>query len=115
MEKKLVILKFRAVNKDIFDAIVLGKKKIETRAGTEKYRNIKMGDVIVLVCGKKRMEKIVKKAERFSSIGAILKKYKPETINPNTHTSKEARDMWYSFPEYKEKIKKFGLVALTLQ
>lgn len=114
MSKKAV-LKFRAVNRDIFEAIVGGKKKIETRAATAKYRDLKAKDIVVLACGKKRIEKKVRKIEHFSSIAAILKKYKPEIINPKTHTLKEARDMWYSFPGYKEKIKKFGLIAITLE
>ena len=32
-------LRFRAVNRDIFDAIRNGKKKIETRAGSPKFFN----------------------------------------------------------------------------
>jgi len=68
-----------------------------------------------LVCGKDVFEMKIKKATIFKSIAAILKKYKPETINPKTHTAQEARDMWYSFPGYKEKIRKYGLVALELE
>lgn len=112
---KKIVIRFRAVNKDIFEAIMSGKKKIETRAATSKYGNIKSKDMVVLVCGSKKIEKKVKKTEHFSSIGAILKKYKPETINPKTHTAKEARDMWNSFPGYEEKIKEFGLIAITLE
>lgn len=115
MENRKIILKFRAANLDIFDAIVSGKKKIETRAGTERYRQIKIGDTVVLKCGVKTAEKKVSKVELFSSITAILKKYKPETINPNTHNAKEARDTWNSFPGYREKIKKYGLIAMSLE
>ena len=108
------IIKFRAVNKDIFRAIAQGKKKIETRAATPKYRGIKVGDILVLVCGKGKIEKEVAKVEFFKTISSILKKYKPEKINPKIHTKKETTEMWYSFPGYKEKIKKFGLVAWRL-
>lgn len=115
MGNKKIILRFRTVNSDIFEAIARGRKKIETRAATKKYRVIKTGDVVVLVCGKKRIEKKVKKVELFKSITAILKKYKPTTINPQIHTIQEARAMWYSFPGYKEKIAKYGLVAILLE
>lgn len=115
MAKKPIILKFRTTNRDIFDAIVSGKKKIETRAATDKYRNVKVGDKLILVCGRKKIEKKVERVEYFKTIGTILKKYKPETINPKTHSAKEAREMWYGFPGYKEKIKKFGLVAWELK
>lgn len=115
MSNKIIQLRFRAVNRDIFEAIKSGKKKIETRAGTEKYRALKTGDTIILVCGSKKFSKKVSKVETFKSIPAILKKYKPEKISPKTHTAQEARDMWYSFPGYKEKIKKYGLVVMHLK
>jgi ASC-1-like (ASCH) protein len=115
MENKKIILRFRAINHDIFEAIVNGKKKIETRAATEKFRNIKAGDTVILVCGKERAEKKVIKVEIFKSIAEILKKYRPEDFNPKIHAAQEARDMWHSFPGYKEKILKYGLVVMRLK
>ena len=50
-------IRFRAINKDIFDAIKSGKKKIETRAATVRCRNIKAGEGVLLVCGKGRFSK----------------------------------------------------------
>ncbi len=70
---------------------------------------------MVLSCGKSKITKDVIKVQKFKSIGALLKKHKPEAINPNIHTEKEAREMWYSFPGYKEKIKKYGLIAITMK
>jgi len=101
----MATLRFRTINKDIFEAIVNGKKRIETRAATKKYRDIKAGDTVILICGKNKINKKVSKVEWFKSIAAILKKYRPETTNPKIHTAQEARDMWHSFPRYKEKIK----------
>ncbi|OHA50494.1 MAG: hypothetical protein A3A97_01245 [Candidatus Terrybacteria bacterium RIFCSPLOWO2_01_FULL_40_23] len=115
MKNKPKILKFRLVNKDIFEAIVRGKKKIETRAATEKYRKIKVGDTVILKCGKKNLTKKVLRVEHFRSISAILKKYNPERLNPKVHTAQEAHDIWYGFPRYKEKIKKHGLIAMHLK
>lgn len=108
------IIKFRAENEDIFEAILSGKKKVETRAATERYREIKPGDTIILICGKRCAEKKVTKVEFFKSISAILKKYKPQAINPKISTAKEAKEMWESFSGYKEKIKKYGLMAMRL-
>ncbi len=109
------ILKINSKDRYIIDAIISGEKKIETRAATPKYREIKMGEKIILVCGSKKIKKEVIKVELFKTIGALLKKYKPEEINPKTHSAQEARAMWYSFPGYKEKIKEFGLVAWHLK
>lgn len=107
-------IKIRATDYGIFQAIADGKKKFETRAATPRYQNVEVGDVITLVCGKEKIKKEVKKVERFRTIGALLKKYKPEEINPFTRSAEEARDMWYSFPGYREKIEEYGLVVWRL-
>ena len=112
---KKYVLRFRAVNKDIFDAIKEGKKKIETRAATKKYRNIKAGDIVVLSCGAQRFEKIVRSVHIYKTIRALLRSHKPKEINPRVSTEAELIDIYYSFPDYREKIKKFGLIALELK
>lgn len=112
---KKYVFRFRAINKDIFEAIKDGKKKVETRAATEKYRNIKVGDIVVLFCGSKKFEKEVLSAKVYKTIRSMLKVYKPKEINPRTKTESELIDTYYSFPDYREKIKKFGLIALELK
>ncbi|MBI5913245.1 hypothetical protein HY839_02260 [Candidatus Azambacteria bacterium] len=47
--ERTIRLKFRAKNRDIFEAIRDGRKKVETRAATEKFRDIKSGDTVTLV------------------------------------------------------------------
>ena len=110
-----VTLRFRAVNKNIFLDIKSGKKKVETRAATEKYRNIKTDDTVVLICGKERFEKQVKKAKIFKSVKALVKIYSIKKIMPDLSTEKELERAYYSYSNYKEKIKKFGLIALELK
>ena len=107
-------IRFREINRDTFNAIRTGRKKIETRAGTVKYKAVKVGDIITLVCGKSSFEKKIKKAEHFRTIGAMLKKHKFSDIDPKAKTEKEMRTMYLSYPNYSEKIKKHGLVAWTL-
>ena len=109
------ILKFRAVNKDIFLDIKSGKKTVETRAATERYKNMKAGDTVVLVCGKERFEKVIKKAKVFKSIKSLIKSYPIKKIMPNLSTEEELEKAYYSYPSYKEKIKKNGLIALELK
>ena len=114
-KSKDVILRFRAVNRNIFEAIKSGKKKIETRAATPKYSQIKTSNNLIFVCGKERFSKNVKKVKKFKSIMALCKTYKPQDINPKTKTIEELEKMYHSFPGYKEKIKKYGLMALELK
>ncbi len=108
-------VKFRAVNRDIFLDIKSGKKSVETRAATERYQNIKAGDIIVLVCGKERFKKKVKKAKIFKSVTALLKTYPLKKIMPKMKSQKEWREELYTYPNYKEKIRKHGIIALELK
>ncbi len=115
LNSKKYVLRFRAVNRDIFEAIKEGKKKIETRAATIKFRNIRPGDTVILICGTERFEKIVRSAHIYKTIRALLRKYKPGEINPRVSAESELIDTYYSFPGYREKIKRFGLIALELE
>lgn len=112
--KRQYTLKFRAANRDTFLDIKTGKKTVETRAATERYKDIKAGDTLVLVCGHERFKKIVKKSRIFKSITAMLRVYSLKKIMPEALSEKDLRDAYYSYPSYKEKIKKFGLIALEV-
>jgi len=112
---KTITLRFGAANKGIFDAIKNGAKKVETRAATIKFRNIKAGDSVVLSCGSQKFEKRVRSACIFKTVRAMLRKYKPKEINPATSTESELMDMYYGFPGYRDKIKRFGLITLELE
>ncbi len=115
MDKKAFRLRFREVNRDIFEAIRGGRKTVETRAATVRYQKIKKGDRVILVCGKDIFEKRVVDVQIFKSIDALLKKYKVKQINPDIETEEELRKMFYSFPGYREKIKKHGLIAFEIR
>lgn len=114
MPSKTIKLKFRAVNRDIFEAIRSGKKPVETRAATVRYCDIKAGDMVEFICGKDKFTKQVKRVEIFKSIGGLLKKYKPRDINPAASSKEDLEKMYYSFPGYREKISKFGLIAFEV-
>lgn len=112
---KKYIFRFRAKDKDIFKAILSGKKKVETRAGTVKYSNISKGDTVFLCYGSRKVNKKVKKIKKYKSISSLLKDYTPIQINPFITTKKELENVYHSFPNYKEKISKFGLVAIEFE
>ena len=112
---KKYILRFRAVNKRTLEDLKSGRKKVETRAATVKYRGIKKGDKIILACGKTRFETTVKHSSIFKSISAMLRKYKVQDIMPELSLRDELERIYFSYPNYREKIKKFGLIALELR
>ena len=108
-------LQFAAKNKETWQFIKEGKKKVETRAGTVKYQRVSAGDILVLCCAGKHFEKKVKKVSHVKSISALLKKYKPGLINPGVKTQKEMEAMYFSYPGYQDKIKEFGILAFELE
>jgi ASC-1-like (ASCH) protein len=104
----------RQSDRHIFDAIKDGSKSVESRAATARFRNIKPGDILVVSCGKDRVEKTVKRVEHFKSIDQLLEQVPITAINPQAKSVDDVYRMYYSFPGYKEKIEQHGLIALWL-
>jgi len=108
-------LRFRATNHDTFLALKDGRKRIETRAATPLYRKIEVGDKIEFVCGNERFIKSVATVELFDSIKQLMRKYTPQDINPKYKSVEELTKMYMSFPDYPEKLSKYGIIALELK
>ena len=103
------------VDKKNFEEIRRGLKTIETRAATKKYREIRSGDILQIVCGKQKMRRRVKKAQRFRSIGEMTAQLDYRKIMPSVQSVSEMRASYYGYSGYREKIKKVGLIALHLK
>lgn len=114
MKIRVHVLRFHAVNKDIFDAIWRGIKKVETRAATKRYRDFGADEKLKFVCGKEHFEKTIRRVEFFKTITALTKRYSVRQIHPGCKTTLELRRVYYSFSGYREKIKKYGLMAFEL-
>ena len=108
-------LVFNKENKDIFEMVQDGRKMVETRAGTPKYKNLQEGDEIIFSCDGESFKKKVSKVLHFKTISALLKIYTPSDINPGLDTAEETVSMYHSFPGYKEKIEEFGIIAIELE
>ena len=115
MNSKTYTLPIRAVDRDTFLLIKNGKKKVETRAGGKKYKDIRAGDTVVFSCGKSRFTRTVRTVHVFRTVAAMLRKYKVKDINPTVTTNKELIAMYRRFPGYRLRIKKYGLIVFTLQ
>ena len=109
------LLKIREADKIFLDAIKDGRKTIETRAATPQYRKIERGDRLIFQCGKRKIEKKVKEIYLFKNIDELLDKFNLGDIMPHISSRDEAKKAWYSFPGYREKIAKYGLVAWILE
>ncbi len=117
MENKKIILRFNKTNPDSvfsFKTLKNGSKNVETRAATDRYKNIAVGDKLIFVCGKNKFNKKVKKATVFKSIDCMLRIYKVKDIMPDYNSKKELEGAYFSYPGYREKIKKFGIIAFEI-
>lgn len=112
---KKIILRFRVVDRDNFNEIKDGLKTVETHAASTRYRDIKKGNILVIVCGKQRITKLVKRVRRFKTIESMLKTIPLKKIMPSVKSAADVHKVYYSYPGYKEKIKEFGLMALELK
>jgi len=108
------ILIIREVDSNIFDAVKSGVKRVETRAATPKYSDIKSGDTLVFKCGSSSVEKKVKLVKIYEDIKDLVKDHSPSEINPEIGTLDQLEKMYYSFPNYREKIKEYGIIAMNL-
>ena len=109
------ILRFRAKDRADFLEVKERSKTIETRAATPKHRKIKSGDVLIFVCGKERLRRKVKKVRYFKSINSMVKSVNYKKIMPSLKSPKEMIAVYHSYSHYKEKIKKYGLVAWDIK
>ena len=103
-------LRFRAVDKKNFEELRKGIKAVETRAASVKYQPIEKGDTLIFTCSKDKFSKTITKKTHFKSINAMLKKIQFRKIMPNLKTAEEVKKAYYSYPNYKEKIQKFGIL-----
>ena len=109
------ILRIRETDKFVFDSIKKGDKTVETRAATDRFRNIEVGDILVFVCKKERIEKEVVKINHFKSIEDMTKVIDFKKIMPFVSSVKEMKEIYYSFSGYREKIREFGLIVFFLK
>lgn len=111
---KNFILRFHVVDRDNFLEVKNGMKVIETRAASPKYREIKKGDTLFIVCGKERLEKKVKRVRVFKTIGAMVKVIPYKKIMPSIKSLNDLRKVYYGYPNYREKLKKYGVIAFDI-
>lgn len=108
------VLPFRAGDKADTENIKNGLKTIETRAGTVRYKDVKAGDTLVISCAGEKFEKTVKKVKHYDSIEALLTENDFKLIAPTAETVGDVYKMYASYPGYKDKIAKYGIMAFYL-
>ena len=108
-------VRFRAVDRARFEEVRSGRKKYETRAATVKYEPMTEGDTITFVCGKERFQKVIVRKYHFKTVIGMLRKLPLQRIMPDVKTLADVKARYATYPDYPEKIKKFGLFAFELK
>ncbi len=113
---KTWVLRIRAADRRVFNAIKSGKKKIETRALGGRFNHIARGDNLLFICGKGRLKKKVKKVRKFKSIEKFFKEVNQKLVWPHlpTRSLEHIKKQYYAYPGYRERIQKYGLVAFWI-
>ncbi|MCR4274920.1 MAG: hypothetical protein NUW02_02625 [Candidatus Campbellbacteria bacterium] len=107
-------LRLRQTDTGIFEEVRSGLKSIETRAGTPRHQNIKVGDELIFVCGKNRFSKKVTKIYHWPSVDGMVKEIPFKKVMPSISSIEEMKKIYNSYPNYTEKIKEFGLLGFVL-
>ena len=107
-------LPFLDVDKGTYDLIKSGEKNVEVRGGGPKYEHVVTGDTIEFTCGKDRVERKVKNLHHFKNIDDMLKVFSVQYIDPSASTKEDLQKMYDSFPNYKERLAKYGLLVFEL-
>lgn len=108
-----IVLRFRAADRRIFDALKSGVKRVETRAATTKYAGVVPGDELVLVCGRDNFRKPINLVRYYATIEEMLREIPYQEIMPWARSVQEVNQTYAGFPGYPAKIKQFGIVALS--
>jgi len=114
---------------NVYDDLVSGRKKIETRAPEpdkpeKNYESMSLDDILAFHAVDDKFKKIdelpilkfsVSSIRKYPCIKTLLANEGIKNVLPNASSVEEAIKVYYSFPEYKERIEKYGLVAIGLR
>lgn len=76
---------------------------------------VSAGDTLLFLCGGEKFSRKVLRVAHYPTLEELFKAEKLSSIVPWVKSEDEARKIYYSFPGYKQKIKKFGIVAWELK
>jgi ASC-1-like (ASCH) protein len=99
-----------------FDLIQNGKKTIEGRIATKEILSLKVGENIVFLSEEKEpMKCVVKSLRVYHSFELMIEKEGIEKVLPGIKTIEEGVALYRSFPNYEEREKMFGVVAIEIE
>jgi hypothetical protein len=110
------VLRIRTADRPIFDALVDGRKTIETRArspAARTYNPVPPADTLLFLCGPARLRRTVARVAIYPSPAALAAHEDVRRVMPWLADADLAA-VYESFPGYPERIARHGLVAMEL-
>ena len=98
-----------------FNYIKRKKKTIEGRINIGKYTTFKKNDLLKIVNGDKYIFVKIIKLKKYLSFEEYLSLEGLKRTLPNIKTIKDGVNIYYSFPNYKENEKKYGVLAIYMK
>lgn len=106
------------VQHQYYKAIESGKKTIEGRTAKEKYKSLAVGEEVVFTSATtgESCQRAIKGVRRFPTFRSMLQCYGVSAILTDTPilSIEDACEVYYSFGDYKQEEKAFGVIALLL-
>lgn len=92
--------------------ILNGQKTIESRLNKGKFKNLQIGDILII--GPEEKKFIIDKLTVYKSFREILEKEGIENIIPDKKTLDEAGSVYYNFYTKKQE-EEFGVIAIGIK
>ena len=111
------VLRIRAADQAVFAALVDGRKRVETRAGSAAprgYRHVQPGDTLLFLCGAQRLRRVVTRVTIYPSVEALLAAEDYRAILPDARSPADVAALYTGIPGYPERIARYGLIAMEL-
>ncbi len=92
--------------------ILSGRKIIEGRLNKDKFKDLKIGDILLI--GPERKKFNIERISIYESFKDMLSKEGVNNVVPNKNTVEEAVKVYYNFYT-KEQEKEFGVLAIKIK
>ena len=92
--------------------ILNGQKIIEGRLNKDKFKGLKIGDILLIGPDKKKFK--VERISKYDSFKDMLSNEGVNNVVPNKDTVEEAVKVYYNFYTKKQE-KKFGVLAIKIK
>jgi ASC-1-like (ASCH) protein len=106
------------IDKEYFNYIKNGEKTVEGRILKDKYKDVKIENVIEFINRSKEEEKIFRKVTKiktFDNFTEMINKIGVEKLLPNVSSKKEGVNIYHAFGNYKNEELIHKVVAFFLE